>query len=87
MGWTETAYEHRALVICSKSELHAELEKLETIFPDNGYPKFFGCSKVCSTKVPNLFETTMDWYTSLQFERQIRQAITKCFFAVNPQIV
>ena len=37
--------------------------------------------------MPSLFETTMDWNTSLRFESQIRQAITKCFFAVNPRIV
>ena len=29
----------RALMICSKSKLHAELEKLKTIFLDNGYPE------------------------------------------------
>ena len=60
---------------CSKSELHTELEKLKTIFLDNGYPedviffytkekmaRFFGCSKVFrSAKVPSLFETTMPW--------------------------
>ena len=30
---------HRALMICSKSKLHAELEKLKTIFLDNDYPE------------------------------------------------
>ena len=26
-------------MICSKSKLHAELEKIKTIFLDNGYPE------------------------------------------------
>ena len=30
---------HRALVISSKTKLHAELDKLETIFLENGYPQ------------------------------------------------
>ena len=36
---TSQSLVHRALMICSKSKPHAELEKLKTIFLDNGYPE------------------------------------------------
>ena len=49
--------------------------------------KFFGCSKVGPQKYPVYLKLPWIGNTSLRFESQIRQAITKCFFAVNPRIV
>ena len=57
-------------MICSKYKLHAELEKLKTIFLDNGYPEddilSYTKEKIASfsaiqkffgySKVPSLFE-------------------------------
>ena len=91
---------HRALMICSKSKLHAELEKLKTIFLDNGYPEdvilsytkekiasFSAVQKFGPQKCPVYLKLPWIGNTSLRFESQIRQAITNCFFAVNPRIV
>ena len=55
---------HRALMICSKSKLDSELEKLKS------GPKNWAYGN-----------------SSLRFESQIKQAITNCFFAVNPRVV
>ena len=83
-------------MICSKSKLHAELEKLKMIFLDNGYPEDYTKEKIMSFSAAQKFGPQkfpvylkLPWIgnTSLRFESQIRQAITKCFFAVNPCIV
>ena len=91
---------HRALMICSKSKLHAELEKLKTILLDNGYPEDVILSntkeKIASFSAVQKFGPKkclvclkLPWIgnTSLRFESQIRQAITKFFFALNPRFV
>ena len=85
-------------MICSKSKLHAELEK--TIFMDNGYPEdvilSYTKEKIASFSAVQKFGPQkclvylkLPWIgnTSLRFGSQIRQFITKCFFAVNPRIV
>ena len=87
-------------MICSKSKLHAELEKLKTIFLDNGYPEdvilsytkekiasFSAVQKFGPQKCPVYLKLPWIGNTSLRFESQIRQAVTNCFFAVNPRIV
>ena len=87
-------------MICSKSKVHAKLEKLKTFFLDNGYPEdvilsyteekiasFSAVQKFGPQKCPVYLKLPWIGNTSLRFESQIRQAISKCFFAVNPRIV
>ena len=87
-------------MICSKTKLHAELDKLKTIFLDNAYPEdaipsytrerianFSAFRKMGPQKCPVYLKLPWIGNISLRFESQIRQAITKCFFAVNPRIV
>ena len=77
-----------------------KLEKLKTIFLDNGYPEdvilsytkekiasFSAVQKFGPQKCPVYLKLPWIGNASLRFESQIRQAITKCFFAVNPRIV
>ena len=86
-------------MICSKSKLRAELEKLKTTFQDNGYPEdviiSYTKEKIASfsavqnsgpQKCPVYLKLPWIGNTFLRFESQIRQAITKCFFAVNLRI-
>ena len=87
-------------MICSKSKLDSELEKLTKIFLENGYQedvisvyikekignfsadvKFFPQKCLVYLKLPWISDS------SLRFESQIKQAITNCFFAVNPCVV
>ena len=91
---------HRALMICSKSKLDSELEKLTKIFLENGYPEdvisvyikekignFSADVKFGPQKCPVYLKLPWIGYSSLRFESQIKQAITNCFFAVNPRVV
>ena len=74
-----------------KYKLHAELEKLKTIFLDNGYQgdiilsynkekiaSFSAVLKFGLQKCPVYLKLPWIGNTSLRFESQIRQAITKC---------
>ena len=67
---------------------------------DNGYPEdvvlsyikekiasFSAVQKFGPQKCPIYLKLPWIGNTSLRFESKIRQAITKCFFAVNPRIV
>ena len=91
---------HRALMICSKSKLDSELEKLTKIFLENGYPEdvisvyikekignFSADIKFGPQKCPVYLKLPWISNSSLRFESQIKQAITNCFFAVNPRVV
>ena len=91
---------HRALMICSKSKLDSELEKLTKIFLENGYPEdvisvnikekianFSADIKFGPQKCPVYLKLPWIGNSSLRFESQIKQAITNCFFAVNPRVV
>ena len=56
---------HRALMICSKSKLNSELEKLTKIFLEKGYPEdvisVYIKEKIGNfSKVPGLYKTTLD---------------------------
>ena len=91
---------HRALMICSKSKLHSELEEITKIFLENGYPEDV-ISVYIKEKIGNFSADVkfgpqkcsvylkLPWIgdSSLRFESQIKQAITNCFFAVNPRVV
>ena len=91
---------HRALMICCESKLDSELEKLTKIFLENGYPEdvisvyirekignFSADVKFGPQKCPVYLKLPWIGDSSLRFESQIKQAITNCFFAVNPRIV
>ena len=84
----------------SSSKLDSELEKLTKIFLENGYPEDV-ISVYIKEKIGNfsadikigpqkcLVYLKLPWIgnSSLSFESQIKQAITNCFFAVNPRVV
>ena len=91
---------HRALMICSKSKLDSELEKLTKIFLESGYPEdvfsvyikekignFSADVKFGPQKCPVYLKLPWIGESSLRFESQIKQAITNCFFAVDPRVV
>ena len=87
-------------VDCSKSKLDSELEKLTKIFLENGYQEefilvyikekignFSADVKFGPQKCPVYLKLPWIGDCSLRFESQIKQAITNCFFAVNPRVV
>ena len=91
---------HWALMICSKSKLDSELKKLTNIFLEYGYPEdvisvyikekignFSADVKFGPQKCPVYLKLPLIADSSIRFESQIKQAITYCFFAVNPRIV
>ena len=91
---------HRALMICSKSKHDSELEKLTKIFLENSYPEdvisvyikekignFSAEIKFGPQKCLVYLKLPLIGNSSLRFESQIKQAITNCFFAVNPRVV
>ena len=91
---------HRALMICSKSKLDSELEKLTKIFLENSYPEdvisvyikekignFSADIKFGPQKCPVYLKLPWIGNSSLRFESQIKQAITNCFFMVDPHVV
>ena len=83
-------------MICSKSKLHVALKKLL----NNGYPEdvivsytkekiasFSPVQKFGPQKCPVYLKLSWIGNTSLRFKSQIRQAISRCFFAVNPRVI
>ena len=89
-----------SVLICSKSKLDSELEKLTKIFLENGYPEdvisvyikekignFPPDIKFGPQKCPVYLKLPWKGNSSLRFESQIKQAITNFFFAVNPPVV
>ncbi len=91
---------HRALMICSKSRLDSELDKIRSILIENGYPEdvisdcfrkkiasFSADKKYGPQKCPVYLKMPWIGNVSLRFESQIKKAITKCFAAANPRLV
>ena len=87
-------------MMCSKSKLDTELEKLTKIFLENSYPEgaisvyikekianFSADIKFGPQKCPVYLKLPWIGDSSLRFESQIKQAISNCFFAVNPRVV
>ena len=87
-------------MICSMSKLDSALEKLTKIFLENGYPEdvisvyirekignFSADVKFGPQKCPVHLKLPWIGDSSLRFESQIKQAISNCFFAVNPRVV
>ena len=91
---------HRALVICSKSTLENELSNIRSILMNNGYPE--ATINTVMTKKINQFRRPtqfgpkkcpvylhLPWLSkvSLRYEMEIKTAVKRCYFAVEPCIV
>lgn len=91
---------HRALVICSKSTLQKELSNIRSILLDNGYPKQV-INTAISKKIVQFQKPAVSgpkkcpvylhlpWLgnVSTKFEMQIKTAVKRCYFAVEPNII
>ena len=95
-----STFVHRALVICSKCTLENELSSIRSILIDNGYPE--AVINTVMTKKMNQFRRPtqfgpkkcpvylhLPWLenVSMRYEMQIRTAVKRCYFAVEPCIV
>ena len=91
---------HRALVICSESTLQNELFKICTILINNGYlkavinnvitKKMNQCrrpTQLGSKKCPVYLHLPLLGNLSMRYEMQIKTAVKRCYFAVEPRIV
>ena len=91
---------HRALVIYSKSTLQNELSNICSILMNNGYPE--GVINAVMTKKINQFHRPtqvgpkkcpvylhLPWLgnISMRYKMQIKTAVKRCYFAVEPCIV
>ena len=84
-------------MICSKTELGSELDKIKQLLIENGYPadvllscinqklaNFAAEKKFGSEKCPVYLKLPWIGKNSSKFEYQISKAITSCFCAVKP---
>ena len=91
---------HRELMICSKTKLGSELDKIKQLLIENGYPAdvLLSCinQKVANFAAEKTFGPEkcpvylkLPWIgnVSSKFENQINKAITSCFYAVKPRVV
>ena len=91
---------HRALMICSKTKLGSELDRVKQLLIENGYPDDvpiscikqnlanFAAEKPCGPeKCPVYLKFPWIGNVSSRFENQINKAITSCFYAVKPRVV
>ena len=87
-------------MICSKTKLCSELDKIKLLLIENGYPAdvlfSFNNQKLASFAAEKTFGPErcpvylkLPWIgnVSLKFENQINKAITSCFYAVKPRVV
>ena len=91
---------HRALMICSKTKLGSELDKIKQLLIEKGYPtdvllscinhklaNFAAEKKFGPEKCPVYLKLPWIGNVSSKFENQINKAITSCFYAVKPRVV
>ena len=91
---------HRALVICSESTLQNELPNIRTILINNGYPEavintvitkkmnqFCRPTQLGPKKCPVYLHLPRLGNVSMRYEMQIKTAVIRCYFAVEPCIV
>ena len=87
-------------MICSKTKLGSELDKIKQLLIENGYPTdvLLSCinQKVANFAAEKTFGPEkcpvylkLPWIgnVSSKFENQINKAITSCFYAVKPRVV
>ena len=94
-----STFVHRAVVICSESNLQNELSNICKILINNGYPE--AIINTAITKKMDQFRrpTHLDpkecpvylylpWLSnvSVMYEMQIKTAVKRCYFAVKPRI-
>ena len=88
---------HEALVICSKSTLENELSNIQSILINSGYPEaiintamtkkmnqFRRPTQFGSKKCPVYLHLSWLGNVSLRYEMQIKTAVKRCYFAVEP---
>ena len=91
---------HRALMICSKTKLGSELDRVKQLLIENGYPDDvliscikqklanFAAEKPCGPeKCPVYLKLPWIGNVSSRFENQINKAITSWLYAVKPRVV
>ena len=91
---------HRALIICSKSTLLSQLSNIRSILINNGYPEavinavitkkinqFHRPTQVGPKKCPVYLHLPWLGTVSIRCEMQIKTAVKRCYFAVEPCIV
>ena len=91
---------HRALMICSNTQLGSELDKIKQLLIKNGYPADvllscinqklanFAAGKTFSPeKCPVYLKLHWIGNVSSKFENQINKAITSCFYPVQLRVV
>ena len=91
---------HRALMICSKTKLGSELDKIKQLLIENGYSTdvLFSCitQKLANfaaektfgpEKCPVYLKLSWIGNVSSKFKNQSNKAITSCFYAVKPRVV
>ena len=91
---------HRALMICSKTKVGSELDRVKHLLVENGYPDdvliscitqnlaTFAVEKPCGPeKCPVYLKVPWIGNVSSRFENHIKKAITSCFYAVKPRVV
>ena len=87
-------------MICSKTKLDSELDKINQLLIDNGYPEhvLLSCIK---EKLANISSERrfgpekcpvylrFPWIGNVSsiFDNQINKAITSCFYAVKPRAI
>ena len=87
-------------MICSKTKLGSELDKIQELLIENRYPTDFPLSCITPKLANFAAEKTfgpekcpvylkLPWicYVSSKFENQINKAITSYFYAVKPRVV
>ena len=90
---------HRALVICLKSNLQNELSNIRSILINNGYleavinvvitkkmNQFHRPKQLGSKKCPVYLHLPWLGNVSMRYEMQIKTAVKRCYFAVEPCI-
>ena len=91
---------HRALVICSESTLQNELSNIRTILINNSNPEvvintaitkkmnqFCRPTQLGPKKCPVYLHLSWLGNISMRYEMQIKTAVKRCYFAVEPRIV
>ena len=91
---------HRALVIRSESTLQNKLSNICTILINNGYPEsvinnviikkiyqFRRPTQLGRKKCPVYLHLPWPGNVSIRYEMQIKTAVKRCYFAVEPRIV
>ena len=95
-----STFVHRAVVICSESNLQNKLSDICKIFINNSYPE--AIINTAITKKMNQFRRPahldpkkcpvhlyLPWLSnvSVMYKMQIKTAVKRCYFAVKPRIV